>query len=409
MNETVRHASPVSAPRAREDRPVRLSILGSTGSIGCSAVDIVMREPERYEVCALVAGADTAALAAQAVAVRAKLAVVADPAGYADLAARLHGTGIAAAAGPEAVIEAASRPADIVLSAIVGAAGLAPSIAAIGAAGTVALANKETLVCAGGLFMAAARANGVTVLPVDSEHNAVFQVLEARSIDEVTGIILTASGGPFRTMPADELSGVTPAMALRHPNWTMGRKVTIDSATLMNKGLELVEAHHLFAVEPARLSVLVHPQSVVHGMVRYSDGSLLAELGSPDMRTPIAYCLAWPDRRPAPVKALDLAALGTLTFEEPDRVRFPCLRLAEEAMGQGGGATCVLNAANEIAVDAFLAGRIGFTAIAGVVEETLDASDKAGELREPGTIEEAEVLNSAGRFRANEAVVNIAR
>ena len=262
---------------------------------------------------------------------------------------------------------------------------------------TVALANKETMVSAGPLFMRSAAARGVVVLPVDSEHNAIFQVLESRNAAEVQEIIRTASGGPFRTMPADRMATVTPEMALRHPNWAMGRKITIDSSTLMNKGLELIEAHHLFAVPADRLKVLVHPQSVVHGLVRYTDGSLLAELGSPDMRTPIGYCLAWPDRRPTPVKPLDLAALGTLTFEEPDRARFPCLALAEAAMARGDGATAVLNAANEVAVDAFLDHRIAYLDIARVVERTLSAAEGQGALREPWSLAEAEALDGEAR------------
>jgi 1-deoxy-D-xylulose-5-phosphate reductoisomerase len=408
MNETIGHTAPFRAERRTGEGRMRLSILGSTGSIGTSALDLVRREPKRFSVEALVAGSDTATLAAQAIAVGARIAVVADPAGYEDLSRRLAGSGIAAAAGPDAVVEAASRPTDMVLSAIVGAAGLAPSVAALTASRTVALANKETLVCAGGLFMAEAAKRGVRILPVDSEHNAIFQVLETRNAGEVSEIILTASGGPFLSFDHDALSAVTPAMALKHPNWSMGRKVTVDSATLMNKGLELIEAHHLFAVEAARLSVLVHPQSVIHGLVRYSDGSLLAELGSPDMRTPIAYCLAWPERRPAPVKPLDLAALGMISFEEPDRTRFPCLALAEAAMERGGGAPCVLNAANEVAVDAFLEGRIGFTDIARVVAGTLEAADRAGELADPAALSDAEELNGSGRRRAADAAALIA-
>jgi len=298
------------------------------------------------------------------------------------------------------VVEAARRPTDMVVSAIVGAAGLAPSLAALSATRTLALANKETLVTAGVCFMAEAARRGVTVLPVDSEHNAIFQVLERHAEREVAEIVLTASGGPFRTLSAEAIAAATPAMALRHPNWSMGRKITIDSATLMNKGLELIEADHLFAVGPDRLSVLVHPQSVVHGMVRYTDGSILAELGSPDMRTPIGYCLAWPERRPTPVKPLDLAALGTLTFEAPDRGRFPCLALAEAAMRRGDGAPSVLNAANEIAVEAFLDGRIGFMGIPGLVERTLSWAEGAGMMREPASLGEALDLDAASRGRA---------
>jgi 1-deoxy-D-xylulose-5-phosphate reductoisomerase len=409
MNELPRRPSPQEIEAAPVAGRMCLSILGSTGSIGRSALDLVRREPGRYMVEALIAGSDTAVLAAQALETRARIAVVADPDGYGDLKARLQGSGIEAAAGPDAVTEAARRPTDLVLSAIVGAAGLAPSLAALTATRTVALANKETLVSAGHLFMEAAAEGGVRVLPVDSEHNAIFQVLESRNRHEVTEIILTASGGPFRTLPTSALETVTPAMALRHPNWSMGRKISIDSATLMNKGLELIEAHHLFEMEPAGLAVLVHPQSVIHGLVRYSDGSLLAELGSPDMRTPIAYCLAWPERRPAPVAPLDLAALGTITFEAPDRERFPCLRLAEAAMAQGGGAPCVLNAANEIAVEAFLSGRIGFMQIPLLVESVLDQAERAGELSAPAGIADVVAADRIGRRRASGVVARLER
>lgn len=387
---------------ARRAEGRRLSVLGATGSVGRSTLDLVRREPGRWSVVALAAGSDAAGLAEAAVAVGAAVAVVADPAAYRDLAARLAGTGIAAAAGPAAVVEAAAMPTDVVVSAIVGAAGLAPSLAALSATRVLALANKETLVAAGACVMAEAARRGVAVLPVDSEHNAVFQVLESEAGREIAEIILTASGGPFRTLSAAELERVTPAMALRHPNWSMGRKITVDSATLMNKGLELIEARHLFAVGPDRLGVLVHPQSVVHGLVRYTDGSLLAELGSPDMRTPIGYCLAWPERRPTPVKPLDLAALGTITFEAPDRARFPCLAVAEAAMRRGAGAPCVLNAANEVAVEAFLAGRIGFTRIAAVVEEALSWADGTGMMAEPASLDDALALDAAARGRAAE-------
>ncbi len=406
MNETVRHPGPDRAAPAAG--PIRISLLGSTGSIGASTLDVVAREPGRYVVEALVAGSDAAKLAEQARAVGARVAVVADPSRRAELAERLAGSGIETGAGPAAVVEAASRPVDVSVSAIVGAAGLAPSVAALDAARTIALANKETLVCAGGLYTRAAAARGVRILPVDSEHNAIFQVLETRNMDEVTEIILTASGGPFRELGAAALERVTPEMALRHPNWSMGRKITIDSATLMNKGLELIEAHHLFGVGADRLGVLVHPQSVIHGLVRYSDGSLLAELGSPDMRTPIGYCLAWPERRPVPVKPLDLAALGQMTFEAPDRARFRCLALAEAAMARGGGAPCVLNAANEVAVAAFLDRRIGFTGIALVVSATVEAAERAGELGEPTSLEAAAALDAAARRRADEVVARTA-
>ncbi len=384
--------------------PLRLSILGATGSIGSSTLDLVRRDRARYRIVALTAGSNASALADLAIEFEAEMAVLADPTGYGALRDRLVGTRIEAAAGASAVCDAATRPSDMVLSAIVGAAGLAPSLAALASTRTVALANKETLVCAGNFFMAEADRLGVRILPVDSEHNAIFQVLEADNRRDVAEIILTASGGPFRTMSRADMAAITPAMALKHPNWSMGRKVTIDSSTLMNKGLELVEAHHLFAIAPDKLSVLVHPQSAVHGLVRYTDGSLLAELGSADMRTPIAYCLAWPERRPAPVNPLDLAALGSLTFEAPDRARFPCLALAEAAMRRGAGAPCVLNAANEVAVDAFLDGKISYLHIAALVEKTLSAADARGIMADPRSLSDATALDAAARRLALEAL-----
>lgn len=379
-------------------------MLGATGSVGANTLDLVAREPDRFEVVALTASRNAAALAELALRLQAEVAVVADSAAYPELAERLAGSGTVAAGGPDAVIEAAQRPTDIVVSAIVGAAGLAPSVAALGATRIMALANKETLVTAGTHVMAEAARQNVVVLPVDSEHNAIFQVLETRHTGEIAEIILTASGGPFRTLPAEAFPAITPAMALKHPNWSMGRKITIDSATLMNKGLELIEANHLFPVGPDKLSVLVHPQSVVHGMVRYTDGSVLAELGAPDMRTPIGFCLAWPRRRPTPVRPLDLAAIGTVTFEAPDRGRFPCLPLAEAAMRRASGAPCVLNAANEVAVEAFLDGRLGFTRIAAVIEETLSWAEGAGMMTEPGSLAEAQALDQAARDRARTLV-----
>ena len=382
---------------AERSAPRRLSILGATGSIGLSTLDVVAAEPGRFTIEALTAGRNAAALAELAVRHSARIAVVADPAAYVELRERLVGTGIEAAAGPEAIAAAAARPTDIVLSAIVGFAGLAPSLAALGATRIVALANKETLVSAGPLFMAAARQAGTVVLPVDSEHNAIFQAFETGNADAVAEVIITASGGPFLRTPKADLAAVTRDRALKHPKWSMGPKITIDSATLMNKGLELIEAHRLYPVSVDQLSVLVHPQSVVHGLVRYKDGSLLAELGVPDMRTPIGYCLAWPERRPTTVKPLDLAALGTLTFEAPDRDRFPCLPLAEAALKRGNGAPCVLNAANEVAVEAFLAGRIGFLDIARTVEATLDTIDGAGGLAEPQTLAAATELDGWAR------------
>jgi 1-deoxy-D-xylulose-5-phosphate reductoisomerase len=350
----------------------RVTILGSTGSIGCNTLDLVGRAPDSFGVEALVAGRNVTKLAEQARQHRAKLAVVSDEAGYRTLKAALAGTGIETAAGAAAVIEAAERPADWVMAAIVGAAGLAPTLAAIRRGAAVALANKEVLVCAGVVVMAEAIRHGATLLPVDSEHNAIFQVFEAGRRDAIERIVLTASGGPFREKSVEVMERATPEEAIAHPNWRMGAKISVDSATMMNKGLELIEAHHVFQFPEARIDILVHPQSVVHGLVCYADGSMLAQLGSPDMRTPIAYTLAWPERMPAPVKRLDLAQLGKLTFEPPDPERFPALRLARAALRQGGGAPTILNAANEAAVHAFLNREIGFRDIARVVERTLE-------------------------------------
>lgn len=384
--------------------PRRISVFGATGSIGSATLDLVRREPERWSVVALTANAQAAPLAEAALAVGAEVAVVADPDAYGELKTLLSGSRCEAAAGPEAVLSAAARPTDIVVSAIVGVAGLAPSLAMLGATRNLALANKETLVAAGSLFMDEARRLGTRILPVDSEHNAIFQVLEENQDQAVAEIVLTASGGPFRTLDADAMARVTVDQALKHPNWTMGRKVTIDSATLMNKGLELIEAHHLFGVGPERLGVLVHPQSVVHGMVRYTDGSLLAQLGAPDMRTPIGYCLSYPDRRATPVVPLDLARLGTLTFEAPDRARFPCLALAEAAMADGGGAPCVLNAANEIAVEAFLDRKVGYTDIPRIVERALSRLASGGMMQAPRSLADVSDLDDAARRAARDAI-----
>jgi len=349
----------------------RLTILGATGSVGASTLDLVARNPERFEVEALAAGKDWRKLADLARSTGARAAVIADPAAYADLKDALAGTGIAVSAGAAALVEAARRPADLVVAAIVGAAGLPPTLAALEAGTSVALANKEALVCAGGLMTATARRTGAAILPVDSEHNAIFQVLEAR--ERVARIILTASGGPFRTATLEAMAATTPAQAVKHPTWSMGAKISVDSATLMNKGLELIEAFHLFGVRPDQLGVLVHPQSLVHGLVEYIDGSVLAQLGPADMRVPIAHALAWPERIATPVDRLDLAAIGRLDFEEADRVRFPALALAEAALAAGQCRPCILNAANEVAVAAFLEGRIGFLDIAAVVADTLAA------------------------------------
>ena len=352
--------------------PRSVTILGSTGSVGRNTLDLIEREPEAFAVEALTANDSAQRLAAQAKRVRAKLAVVADESHYRELKDALSGTGIETAAGAQAVTDAAARPADWVMAAIVGAAGLAPTLAAVRRGAIVALANKETLVCAGALMTAEVARHGATLLPVDSEHNAIFQVLDFDHLDTVDRIILTASGGPFRTMSRAAMAGVTPEQAIAHPNWDMGAKISVDSATMMNKGLELIEAHHLFGLAETRIEILVHPQSVVHSMVAYSDGSVLAQMGRPDMRTPIAYTLAWPQRMATPVERLDLAEIGQLTFEAPDSTRFPALRLSRQALQTGGSAPTILNAANEIAVQGFLDRRLGFLDIAEVVERTLE-------------------------------------
>jgi len=373
-----------------------ISIFGSTGSVGKSTIDLIARAPEAWEVHALTANSDVATLAEQARALHAKVAVVADPAAYPALRAALAGSGIEAAAGPQALCDAARLPADIVMAAIVGAAGLPPTLAAIDRGATIAVANKETLVCAGDLVRARAATSGAVLLPVDSEHNAVFQCFDHVAPERVARVILTASGGPFRTASLAEMRAATPAQACNHPVWSMGAKISVDSATLMNKGLELIEAFHLFPVRADQLDVIVHPQSVVHSLVEYVDGSVLAQLGTPDMRTPIAYTLAWPERMATPSARLDLAAIGRLEFEAPDHDRFPALGLAWAAMRAGGSAPCVLNAANEVAVAAFLAGQLGFLDIAAVVADTLAAMT-------PGPIcslDEITAVDSAARRHA---------
>jgi 1-deoxy-D-xylulose-5-phosphate reductoisomerase len=352
--------------------PRRITVLGSTGSVGKSTVSLLEAAPEgQFDIVALVAGRDWQGLAAQARRLKARHAVLADPSQYAALKEALAGTDIQVAAGPEAVIAAASLPADWTMAAIVGAAGLPATMAALARGGVMAIANKESLVCAGEPVLAAARAGGATILPVDSEHNAIFQALDMRDPSAVAKIILTASGGPCRTMSMAEMAAVTPEVAVRHPIWSMGAKISVDSATMFNKGLELIEAARLFPVPESRIEVLVHPQSTVHGLVQYTDGSVLAQLGTPDMRTPIAHALAWPARMAASVPPLDLIALGKLEFFAPDPVRFPALRLSREALRASGGAPTILNAANEIAVGLFLEKRLRFLDIAAVVEETL--------------------------------------
>ena len=370
-----------------------VTVLGATGSIGRSTAALL--DGGGFAVEALVAGRDAVGLAAQARRLGARLAVVADETCLPALREALQGSGIEAAGGEAAVLEAASRPVDWTMAAIVGAVGLASTLAALRRGGTLALANKESLVCAGPIVLDAARASGATLLPVDSEHNAIFQALHGAAPESIEKIILTASGGPLRGATMAEMRAATPEQAVKHPVWSMGAKISVDSASMFNKGLELIEAARLFPVTPEQLEVLIHPQSAVHGLVQYRDGSLLAQLGSPDMRTPIAHALAWPDRMHVDVPRLDLAALGRLEFSAPDPQRFPALRLCREALVAGGAAPCVLNAANEVAVAAFLARRLGFLDIAVVVEETLAA---LGHLAVPDL---ASVLEADAQTRAH--------
>ena len=381
---------------------LRVIVLGATGSVGESTLDLIGRDPGRYEVVALTANSNYSRLAELAVTHGAGLAVVADAGVYGHLKGMLAGTGVKAAAGDAALVEAASLPADWVMAAIVGAAGLAPALAAVKQGCRIALANKECLVTAGDVFMRAVAASGATLLPVDSEHCAAFQSIVGMPKAAIERIVLTASGGPFRTWTHEQLALATPAQALKHPTWTMGQKISIDSATLMNKGLELIEAQHLFAIEPERLGVLVHPQSVVHCLVECRDGSVMAQMSTQDMRVPIAYALGWPDRMATPSARLDLAKIGQLSFEEPDGARFPALGIARAAMQRGGGACTVLNAANEVAVASFLAGGIGFLDIAAVVADTLDRSERSASLGAPASLEEAMHLDLTARASAFE-------
>lgn len=386
----------------KADAPRSVTILGSTGSVGTQTVDLVSRDPERFPVEALTANRNVTLLAQQARQLNARMAVVADPAAYAELKQLLSGTGIEVAAGSEAVAAAAQRPADWVMAAIVGAAGLEPTLAAIRRGAIVAFANKEVLVCAGALMMEEVKAHGATLLPVDSEHSAIYQVFDFERIDSVSRLILTASGGPFRDKDRAFMAAATREQAVAHPTWDMGAKISVDSATMMNKGLELIEAHFLFGVPEERIDVLVHPQSVIHSLVEYVDGSVLAQLGTPDMRTPIAYALGWPARIATPAERLDLVKAATLTFEAPDPVRFPALRLARAALQSGGGAPTILSAANEVAVQAFLDRRIGFLDIERIVEETLTALPHRP-LRDLAAVREADAdarRDAAGRVAA---------
>ena len=355
----------------------RVALLGATGSIGQSTLDLVERDRDRFEVVAVTAATRVEELADAARRTGAKLAVVSDESRLDELRALLAGTDCRVAAGENALIEAAMVEADVVIAAIVGCAGLKPVMAAIETGKIVALANKEALVTAGALMTEAATRHGTTLLPVDSEHNAIFQCIACSRREDVARIILTASGGPFRTASPETLAAATPAQAVAHPNWSMGAKISVDSATLMNKGLELIEAHYLFELPSSQIDIVIHPQSVVHSLVEFVDGSVLAQLGSPDMRIPIAYALAWPERIPTPAERLDLCAVARLDFEAPDFSRFPALRLAREALEKGGAAPIVLNAANECAVAKFLSSEIAFPDIARIVERALDTCDFA--------------------------------
>ncbi len=375
-----------------------ISILGATGSVGASTLDLIRREPAKWRVVALTANGNAADLARLAREFSAEVAVVADETSLPELREALAGTGIAAAGGAGALVEAASRPVDVTLASIVGCAGLAPTMAAIEQGRTVALANKEALVSAGDVMLAAVRKHGATLLPVDSEHNAIFQCLAGNSYEHVRSITLTASGGPFRDWSVERLAAATPAQAIKHPNWDMGAKISVDSATMFNKGLELIEAHHLFPVGLEKLRIVVHPQSVVHSMVEYRDGSTLAQLGPSDMRVPIASCLAWPQRMDTPCAPLDLAALGELTFRAPDEVRFPATRLCRLAAEAGGAVPAVLNAANEVAVAAFLGGQVSFTRIAAMVETMISRYEPAA----PASLDDVIAVDAEARVIARE-------
>ena len=384
-----------------------VTLLGATGSIGASTVDLIRRERHRYRVEAISANRNVAALAALARELGVRFAAVGDPDAFHDLKEALHGTGIECGAGENAMIEAAARPADWVLGAITGAAGLKPTLAAVDRGAVVALANKETLVCAGALFMRRAATSGATILPVDSEHNALFQAMSGSRREDVCRVILTASGGPFRTTPLESIRTATVEQALKHPNWSMGRKVTVDSATMMNKGLELIEAHHLFGLHPEQIAVLVHPQSIVHSLVEYCDSSMIAQLGCPDMRIPIAYCLAWPARIAGAAPRLDLAG-AALTFETPDVARFPALRIARSALEEGGGAPTALNAANEVAVAEFLNRRLTFGGIPVLVEATLQRTLRQNRTGGPDSVEEALFIDHNTRLLAHDILPEIA-
>ncbi|MCH8201901.1 MAG: 1-deoxy-D-xylulose-5-phosphate reductoisomerase [Proteobacteria bacterium] len=380
-----------------------VTILGSTGSVGCNTLDLIDKNSERFSVVALTANKSVDRLIEQALHFRPGIAVIGDETLLPALRDGLAGTEVEAAGGASAIVEAADVPSDWVMAGIVGAAGLKPTLAAIRRGVIIGLANKECLVCAGAIVMAEVERNGATLLPVDSEHNAIFQVFDFDHQHSITRIILTASGGPFRTKSRDEMRHVSPEQAVAHPNWDMGAKISVDSATMMNKGLELIEAFHLFPLEEPAIDILVHPQSVVHSMVEYEDGSVLAQMGSPDMRTPISYALNWPQRMKTPVERLDLARIGSLTFEAPDPERFPALRLARDALRAGGAMPTILNAANEVAVQNFLERKIGFLDICRLVEDTLDSTEP----NEAGCLDDIEEIDAAARRKAKDLAASL--
>ncbi|MAW53111.1 MAG: 1-deoxy-D-xylulose-5-phosphate reductoisomerase [Geminicoccus sp.] len=385
--------------------PTRVSILGATGSIGTSTLRVLDHNPEQFEVVSLVAQRNVERLSEIARRTRAAFVAVADERQFAALKDRLSGTDTQVGAGPEAIIEAAARQADVVVSAITGYAGLRSTLAAARSGANLALANKEAMVTAGAMVKAALKEGGGALIPVDSEHAALFQSLWAQDREAITQLILTASGGPFRTWSKEDIQNATPAQALKHPNWDMGAKVTVDSASMMNKGLELIEAQQIFDISPERLDVVVHPQSIVHSLVAYSDGGQMAQLGVPDMQTPISAALRWPQRTKTTVPPLDLAQYGALTFEPPDRDRFPCLSLAEQVMQQGGAAPIAMNAANEVAVSAFLEGAFGFGRIAEVVSAVLEGTRAA----DPQSLDEIALIDAESRTRAHAAVAKLVK
>ena len=392
-------------PQIITDETKTLTVLGATGSIGSSTLDLIGRNRDRFSIEALTANKNVDELARLAKQFGAKMAVIGDESLFDDLKMALAGTGIEVGSGEQGLLDAASLPVDITMAGIMGAAGLRPTLAAVRQGNRVALANKECLVAAGSLFMSEVHKYQTELLPVDSEHSAIFQALDESPGEKIAKIILTASGGPFRTLSSEELKHVTPEQALKHPNWSMGRKISIDSATMMNKGLELIEALHLFPVTPEQLDIVVHPQSIIHSLVSYVDGSVIAQLGVPDMRTPIAYSLSWPTRLNTPIEQLDLAKIATLTFEHPDEERFPALKLAREAMAAGGNAPTIMNAANEIAVESFLNGNLEFMEIPILCERVIEAVQREKGDKSPACVEEVLDIDHSTRILAQSSIM----